>query len=365
MAGRRFTGSGVKYFFKTFLADTLLVAVIILSFAYFHHVKPRSMDVQSENIRPGVQVTQQAEATPEPTSETTVTVVAAEPSLTPEAVVATATPEPTAVPTSEPTAEPYVRVGDFSQKFASRFTDGEVYEGYNDNGDYHYYGENINLTVTKGRYEGCDYYFADFYIRDIENLQSGFALGKSGERDDVEDIADYYGAILAINGDYYAMRGSGYINRNGKWYYQELFRDICVLYWNGEMKTYLMDEIPDDLTTDPNVYQVWSFGPLLIDENGDWMSSFNTDVGPENPRTVLGYYEPGHYCFVVVEGRVADSGEGIRMTNLSKLMVEELGCTAAYNLDGGRTSAMALNGAVINEREGSGRQCSDVIMLLK
>ena len=354
MAGKRFTRSGVKYFFKTFLADTLLVAVIILTFAYFHPVRPRSMEVQSENVRPGERVEQPATVPEQVTAEPTV-------------IVTTATPEPqaTATPVPTPTAEPYVKVGDFSQKFASRFTDGDVYEGYNDNGDYHYYGKNINLTVTKGRYEGCDYYFADFYIRDIENLAAGFAHGKTGERDEVENIADLYGAIAAINGDYYTMRGTGYINRNGKWYIQTPFRDICVLYWNGEMKTYAMDAIPDDLTTDPDVYQVWSFGPLLIDDNGDWMSSFNTDVGPENPRTVLGYFEPGHYCFVVVEGRVPDSGEGIRMTNLSKLMVEELGCTAAYNLDGGRTSAMALNGAVINEREGSGRQCSDVIMLLK
>jgi exopolysaccharide biosynthesis protein len=51
------------------------------------------------------------------------------------------------------------------------------------------------------------------------------------------------------------------------------------------------------------VWQIFYFGPMLLDEEGHAMKKFNSDVNPVNPRSVIGYYEPGHYCFLVVDGR--------------------------------------------------------------
>lgn len=77
---------------------------------------------------------------------------------------------------------------------------------------------------------------------------------------------------------------------------------------------------------------------------------------------MLGYYEPGHYCFVVVDGRVKHSA-GLNMENLAKLMAD-LGCKQAYNFDGGDTSQMYWNGAICNTPSGNRSQV-DIIYLVE
>jgi exopolysaccharide biosynthesis protein len=60
--------------------------------------------------------------------------------------------------------------------------------------------------------------------------------------------------------------------------------------------------------------------------------------------------EPYHYYFVVVDGR-SDYSASINLEDLSKFMAD-LGCVDAYNLDGGGSSTMVLNGKLINKPEG-------------
>ena len=48
--------------------------------------------------------------------------------------------------------------------------------------------------------------------------------------------------------------------------------------------------------------------------------------------------------------------------SLSRLM-EELGCKAAYNLDGGRTSQMYFGGKVISAPQDGGRRLGDIVLI--
>ena len=50
------------------------------------------------------------------------------------------------------------------------------------------------------------------------------------------------------------------------------------------------------------------------------------------------------------------------MSDLSQLMYD-LGCTEAYNLDGGQTSQLVWNGNVINNPYEGGRECSDIVLV--
>ncbi len=63
-------------------------------------------------------------------------------------------------------------------------------------------------------------------------------------------------------------------------------------------------------------YQAWGFGPMLLDENGQTMTEFHSSVNVRNPRTAIGYFAPGHYCFVVVDGRSSES-RGVTTAELS------------------------------------------------
>ena len=97
-------------------------------------------------------------------------------------------------------------------------------------------------------------------------------------------------------------------------------------------------------------WQVWSFGPELLDDEGKALTSFNSVVLPNNPRAAIGYVEPGHYYLVEVEGSrggAYSGSRGMKMYELANLF-ESLGCRSAYNLDGGRTVGFAWMGELIS-----------------
>jgi exopolysaccharide biosynthesis protein len=211
------------------------------------------------------------------------------------------------------------------------------------------------------------YYIADVYLADITCLQSGFADDAYGVgyTDRVLSMDQSLNAILAINGDYYGNGDNGVVLRNGK-----LFRssendsDLCVLYADGTMKTFSPGTFDAETAIRDGAWQVWSFGPELLDEEGKQKKEFNSDwhIRKINPRSAIGYYEPGHYCLVVVDGRQSGYSIGMTLTQLSGLF-EELGCKAAYNLDGGKSSSMTFSDSEVNHPCDGGREVSDCIII--
>lgn len=330
-------------------ADILIFAVALLTFAYFHHVRPRDMEaVGITSSRSNISQTAPA-TTPDAVPD-----VAADVQNMQNAAAVQATPEPVVEVSQVP-------VGYFGDKFADKFTTGQVISEGNI-----YQSENVNITMSEHYDGGVRYYVADIYIRDIENLQTGFADDQYGRGHDEwpKDIAARLGGVLAINGDYYGLREDGIVIRNGVLYREDEMplRDLCVLFWDGTMETYPSMVIDAKELMDQGAYQAWNFGPRLLDENGQAMENFNSDVNKINPRTAIGYYEPGHYCFVVVNGR-SDDSPGLTMPDLSKLM-KSLGCVRAYNLDGGQTSMMICGGRLVNDAYKGGRECSDAILIV-
>ena len=166
-------------------------------------------------------------------------------------------------------------------------------------------------------------------------------------------------ALLAVTGDYYGARAKGIVIRNGKLYRDTSFADICVLFADGVMETYTKTEFSIDSAMERRAYQAWSFGPRLLD-NGKPIEEFTDSVKRKNPRCAIGYYEPGHYCLVVVDGRQPGYSVGMTLAELSRLFFD-LGCKTAYNLDGGQTAMMIFEGKPVNQAYNGGRQCSDII----
>lgn len=95
-------------------------------------------------------------------------------------------------------------------------------------------------------------------------------------------------------------------------------------------------------------YQTWVFGPSLLDKDGKAKKSFVTwdYIRQSHPRTAIGYYEPGHYCLLLVDGR-QDASRGMFLEEMAQLF-ESLGCKKAYNLDGGHCSFMDFQGKTAN-----------------
>ena len=247
----------------------------------------------------------------------------------------------------------------FAEKFADKFTDTVVVT------ENSYSSPDISITVTKETSGRITWYLADIYVRDITCFQSALAQDTygSGFRDSIPDMALLNNALLAVNGDYYGNTNEGVVIRNGVIYRANRTDcDVCVLYYDGRMEVMPGSAFDMQQAISDGAWQAWTFGPALLDTDGSVISSFasTSRIISANPRTAIGYYEPGHYCLVVVDGR--GESAGITLPDLSQLFYD-LGCKAAYNLDGGNSSVMVWNNAVINDPSGGGRESSDALLI--
>jgi exopolysaccharide biosynthesis protein len=179
--------------------------------------------------------------------------------------------------------------------------------------------------------------------------------------------------VFAINGDYYGFRDAGIVIRNGIPYRDEGARAGLAIYRDGTMAIY--DETlttADELVVD-GVWNTLSFGPALLDGGNivDGIEHVEVDgylgkrsIQGQQPRTGLGMIEPGHFVFVVVDGRSPGYSRGMTMTEFAEFF-SSLGCEVAYNLDGGGSATMYFNGSVVNNPLGHGdeRGTSDILYL--
>ncbi len=232
-----------------------------------------------------------------------------------------------------------------------------------------YTSPDVSITVSENtlRDGAVTYYLADIWVRDITSLRTAFAGDTfgSGYREEISDMAAAHGALIAVNGDYYGNTTEGVVIRNGVIYRANPTDcDVCVLFYDGSMRVMAGADFSADEAVADGAWQAWTFGPALLDADGSALTAFSSTrrIASANPRTAIGYYEPGHYCLVVVDGR-GDSA-GISLADLSALF-EEMGCRAAYNLDGGNSSVMVWNGSVINDPSGGGRASSDALMIVE
>ena len=229
--------------------------------------------------------------------------------------------------------------------------------------------ENDNTIISvykKELFEGDDkitYYVADVQVRSLTYLKTALANDKYGIniKEDPMDIAEDNDAILAITGDNYSNNESGIVVRNGVLYRDDgNDADVCVLFVDGTLKAYSSEEFDAEEIWAEGVWQAWCFGPSLLDENGNILSNFTstTYLSDKHPRVALGYIEPGHYIFMVVDGRDEGYSCGVTLSELATLMYLE-NCTTAYNLDGGGSASMIFDGEFLNKA--TDREISDII----
>lgn len=254
---------------------------------------------------------------------------------------------------------------DWHKKFANHFTDQVVTT------DTTYTSPDLSVSLTyhtiktnrldlseKGGHKkyGTDisYVLADIYVGDITCLQTCFARDTYGVgfSEKLSGMSARMKSVLAVNGDSYSNnqhKNSGTIIRNGVIYRaQPTDMETCVLNWDGTMKIWQPQELNTQQLIADGAYQSWVFGPSLLDEKGKAKTSFLTwdYIRESHPRTAIGYYEPGHYCLLVADGR-QQTTRGMFPDEMASLF-EQLGCRVAYNLDGGHCSFMTMGTRVAN-----------------
>lgn len=231
-------------------------------------------------------------------------------------------------------------------------------------------------TVTTGTGDDTvTYYVADVTLTDATVLRSAFAQDAFGENitETTSDIAADNDAVFAINGDYYGFRDTGIVIRNGVVYRDEGARQGLAFYTDGHVEVYDETATTADQLVADGVWNTLSFGPALL-EDGQVLAGIddvevdtnfgNHSIQGEQPRTAVGVVDDNHLVFVVVDGRSPGYSAGVTMTGLAEIM-QGLGATTAYNLDGGGSSTMVFGGELVNDPLGKDQErgTSDILYI--
>ncbi|WP_024286594.1 phosphodiester glycosidase family protein [Cellulomonas sp. KRMCY2] len=233
----------------------------------------------------------------------------------------------------------------------------------------------ISTVVTGSGQDTVTYYVADVVLTDATALRSAFAQNSFGLNitEDTSDIAADNDAIFAVNGDYYGFRDTGIVIRNGVVYRDEDARDGLAFYRDGTVAVYDETATTAAELVAAGVWNTLSFGPAIVADGqvvaGIEDVEIDTNVGNHSiqgnqPRTAVGVIEANHLVFVVVDGRSPGYSKGATMTELAQIM-QGLGATTAYNLDGGGSSTMVFDGELVNDPLGKGRErgTSDILYI--
>lgn len=98
-----------------------------------------------------------------------------------------------------------------------------------------------------------------------------------------------------------------------------------------------------------NVKHIISGGPYLVKDGEvfvDMTAQKLQSIGGRNPRTAIGYTKDNDLILITADGREGSS-VGLTLNELAYFM-KSLGCVNAINLDGGGSTVMYVNGAIVN-----------------
>ncbi|MFJ2617738.1 phosphodiester glycosidase family protein [Glutamicibacter sp. NPDC087344] len=231
----------------------------------------------------------------------------------------------------------------------------------------------ISQTSTGSGSSLVTYYVAELKLDDATALRSAFAKDSFGENiiETTSQIAGDHQAIFAVNGDYYGFRDTGIVIRNGKAYRDKGAREALAFYRDGTVKVYDETATNAQALVDEGVWNTLSFGPAIvaagkaiagIDEVEIDTNFGNHSIQGQQPRTAVGVIDTNHLVFVVVDGRSEGYSVGVTMPELAAIMTQ-LGAKTAYNMDGGGSSTMYFNGALVNNPLGRNKErgTSDIL----
>lgn len=245
--------------------------------------------------------------------------------------------------------------------------------------DWNYHSDTVSIAirqvVTGSGSNKLTYFVADIILADAVQLRSAFAENSFGRNivANTSEIAQQNEAIFAINGDYYGFRSDGIVIRNGVIYRDAPARTGLAFYRDGSARIYDETQTSAQALIDSGVWNTLSFGPALV-ENGAAIQNFSrvsvdTNIGNHsiqgnNPRTGVGFISANHFVFVVVDGRSKGYSRGASLEEFAQIF-QKLGCTDAYNIDGGGSSTMVFQGRVVNNPLGKQRErgTSDILFI--
>lgn len=238
-------------------------------------------------------------------------------------------------------------------------------ENYSENS---YMDPTISVVMTSEKLEGAVYHVAHVKIADGSQLRTALA-GPFGTQktNKPSTMAQNNYAVVAINGDYYNQRDGGYITRQGEVYRKKLQKNMDNLLIDEKGDFHIVkggdkEGMEVALTGQSPIVNSFTFGPALIVDGTlqEMPEKYLFNIHRNEPRAAIGQIGPLEYVLVAVDGR-SDDSTGITALQLAQYM-ETLGCTQAFNLDGGNSATLIFHNNYFNTKsENAERSVSDII----
>ncbi|MDO3408811.1 phosphodiester glycosidase family protein [Saccharibacillus sp. CPCC 101409] len=206
----------------------------------------------------------------------------------------------------------------------------------------------VNAVTYKG-------YAMKVKLKDPSAMRMSLAGEQLGSSETTLHAAQRYGAIAGIN-------AGGFADQNGKRYplsttmmdgqyltgFQSSFKDLYFVGLNdsGKLIGGKFDR-QDELDSLQPAFGA-SFVPILLENGRKTAIPAKWKAAPKRaPRTIIGSYKDDQLIIFVIDGYNETGGSGATLEEIQSQLYK-IGVVNAYNLDGGGSSSLVMNGRVVN-----------------
>ena len=238
-----------------------------------------------------------------------------------------------------------------------------------------YNSNTLKIQVKKVNKYSAVYWTAHIKIKSASQLKSALSYGTyGGTRQLTSSAVPANGGIIGVNGSAfsYSTGKPGFdavMIKNGKIYNTALGTSYSVMAVSKDGTMYTPNQgLSASQLVAAGVKDTYNFGPVLLQDGK--VVPLNTQGSPDNfslvtykdPRTAVGMVKPGEYVLLVADGRGSNGSSGLKHAEMITIF-KSFGCTYAYNLDGGGSSAICFNGWLLNRpSDGTERACGDFLL---
>ena len=216
-------------------------------------------------------------------------------------------------------------------------------------------------------------------IADPSQIRTAMSYDSYDKREYVkaESMAKHVNAIAAVNGDFFKYHFDvGYVVRQGEFYRDALNgkRDLLLIDQNGDFHAVYEATsesaaafIAEMEGAGLRVINSFTLGPVLV-ENGvaltmqDTVTARNSEFQWRYPQQRVAICQLGELEYAIVEAYgKTDSSAGMTLQEFADFIAWQFpDCLMAYNLDGGGSTNVMVNGEKIHKTPGA-RNISDIL----
>lgn len=207
------------------------------------------------------------------------------------------------------------------------------------------------------------------YVQLTDPSQFRTALCNPYPSDDwttVSVMAERNKAVLAINGDFFSHHNEGYIVRGGQPLRNnpKTWRDVLIVDENGDFQFIVSPRAKAIEAFAGTIREAFSFGPALIIDSQvqefDYRDKVSCGYPTRDQRLAICQLEPLSYLIVMTDGSDKEH-TGLTIPEFTQLLAAK-NVRSAYNLDGGNSCTLVINGERINSPDfPKERDVSDII----